>query len=271
MRIGYYIMKTKDLIDRLQALDYRPYDFTFTFRTSELSKIYTNQEIFYADKKYSVFFENRINSHNKYIELVLRKTLNVVSNEIVYPRNPGRKLSNELQPIFFYNLELMKKDKYNKESSRRGKENINISPVHVHGTALVPKASLSRWSFFIGKNKIIHDRYNKALKGVLSSYIRPLNSQDECDRWFGYSTKEMTNDTRPNHVYLNSSYNWQYPDFFARAPEAFIEALQCRTEQPYVLEPIMTPFQAMKKRRKLDPLLVRRAVEACNEHVDCWR
>ena len=207
------------LINDLFSIGYLPFDFTFTFFKSGLGSRYSVEELFYQRNDLISRNEAYVGEHRFRIENAARDAFISCSTSIVHPLSLTRKASNAFQPIFFYDFDVMKKEKLIEESTRI-KKGQNISPLHIHGVAMVPECSSDKMRCFVGENTLLNKINHKRIEGLFSTQIREISGEDALSGWLDYGNKYNFSN---NRILLASSYESTYPDFFKRDAAKFIQ------------------------------------------------
>lgn len=192
--------------------DYKmiPYAITMTFLLDESIQelgddIFYNQYFTY----YNVGREKTLNRHQRSVENSFRITLNKLAAIVLETSNITRPNMRSNHPITFYEFQLSDKNK-RKRTIDEKVEFMEVSPLHIHGTMLVPRLAERNLKPFIGKDTI--HKFNRLGQ---SSEIKPCDKN--IDRWLKYVSRDFS---------APLSKETMHPAIFAANPDYYIESIK---------------------------------------------
>ena len=199
-----------NLIKRIiKECDMAPYAITMSFFLDSTLKelgddIFYNKNIAY----YNVSLEKTLIRHQNKVENAFRVTLNKLTAIVMGTSNITRPNSKKKHPLTFYEFHICKRDE-RKDAVYERPSSINISPLHIHGTMLVPRLVESNLQPFLGENTV-----HKFTKRGQGSKISRCDSN--LDQWLKYVSRDFL---------APLSKETMHPALFANNPDGYLDFL----------------------------------------------
>ena len=204
-----YIDQTNLIHMLVRKKNMTPYAITMTFRYSPAEKESLNDSMFYNQQKihWEIKSSKLLERHKERIEMQFRLTLNKVASIIAESSNITRNKFIKQIPITFYEFQISNKDTREKAIVHT-KNTIHISPLHIHGTIIVPSFSEDKFSIFIGRDTI-----HKYCKSGQSSEVKAIHHLDE---WLNYVRRDY---------YAPIASDSMHPAKFSINPYGYMDSL----------------------------------------------